>query len=144
MTDPAFDSQFFQEIYEPLHRSGGFDTHAHRAWKRGIKLPHVVAFVLESHLHYLSRCGVQHRQRLLASVQITSYNSHLGLLRSEHCRVNTEQSTRAVARPAPLWHQSIRSLRHCEGRGFGWKGFSTAIPRFGLMWLLEAGPLTRA
>src|ERR1700758_4406831 len=106
MTDPAFDSQFFQEIYEPLHRSGGFDTHAHRAWKRGIKLPHVVAFVLESHLHYLSRCGVQHRQRLLASVQITSYNSHLGLLRSEHCRVNTEQSTRAVARPAPLWHQS--------------------------------------
>jgi hypothetical protein len=43
---------------------------------------------------------------LLASVQITSYNSHLGLLRSEHCRVNTEQFTRAVARPTSLWHQS--------------------------------------
>ena len=40
------------------------------------KLPHVVAFVLQNHIHYLSRCGVQHRQRLLASVQITSYNSH--------------------------------------------------------------------
>src|SRR3984957_17458927 len=110
MTDPAFDSQLFQEIYEPLHRSGGFDTHAHWAWKRGIKLPHVVAFVLESHLPYLSRCGVQHRQRLLASVQTTSYNSHLGLLRSEHCRVNTEQLTRAVARPASLWHQSETEL----------------------------------
>src|SRR5467141_69342 len=106
MTDQAFDSQFFHEIQEPLHRSRGFDTHSHRAWKGGIKLSHVVAFVLESHCHYLSRCGVQHRQRLLASVQITSYNSHLGLLRSEHCRVNTEQFTRAVARPASLSHQS--------------------------------------
>ena len=40
------------------------------------------------------------------NVQITSYNPHLGLLRSELCRVNTEQSTRAVARPASLRHQS--------------------------------------
>src|SRR4029077_14164348 len=39
-------------------------------------------------------------------MQVTSYNSHLGLLRSVHCRVNTEQFTRAVARPASLWHQS--------------------------------------
>src|SRR5215471_20853644 len=38
-------------------------------------------------------------------MQITSYNFHLGLLRSELCRVNTEQSTRAVARPASLRHQ---------------------------------------
>jgi len=45
-------------------------------------------------------------QRLLAIMQITSYNSHLGLLRSEHCRVNTEQSTRAVARPVSLRHHS--------------------------------------
>ena len=80
------------------------------------KLPHVVAFVLESHLHYLSRCGVQHRQRLLASVQITPYNSHLGLLRSEHCRVNTEQLTRAVARPASLWHQPDSGLATNLGR----------------------------
>jgi hypothetical protein len=26
------------------------------------------------------------------------------------------------------------TLLNSEGRGFGWKGFSTAIPRFGLMW----------
>src|SRR5215469_2990914 len=39
-------------------------------------------------------------------MQITSYNFHLGLLRSELCRVNTEQSTRAVVRPASLRHQS--------------------------------------
>jgi hypothetical protein len=35
---------------------------------RGTKLWHVVAFVLQSRLHYLASGGVQHRQRLLASV----------------------------------------------------------------------------
>jgi len=61
MTDPAFDS------------------HARRAWQCGIKLPHIVAFVLQSQIHDLSRCGVQHRQRLLASVQIASYAGNLKL-----------------------------------------------------------------
>src|SRR5437879_6306458 len=42
MTDQAFDSQLFHEVHKPLHRSRGFDAHSHRAWKRGIKLPHVV------------------------------------------------------------------------------------------------------
>ena len=82
------------------------DCHSRRLWKIGIKLSHHAALVLQSRVHYLAGGGVQHRQRLLASVQITSYNSHLGLLRSEICRVNTAQSTRAVARPASLRHQS--------------------------------------
>jgi hypothetical protein len=43
-------------------------------------------------------------------VQITSYNSHLGLLRSELCRVNTAQSTRVVASPG-LVKTSIRNWR---------------------------------
>ena len=74
--------------------------------------------VLQSHAHYLSRCGVQHRHRLLASVQIASYNFHLGLLRSEHCRVNTEQFTRAVARPASLWHHSSTWISSFRVRHF--------------------------
>jgi hypothetical protein len=106
----AFDSQLFHEVHKPLHRSRGFDAHTHRVWKLGIKLSHVFAFVLQSHAHYFPRFGVQHGHCLLASVQITSYNSHLGLLRSEHCRVNTEQFTRAVARPASLWHQPPRFI----------------------------------
>src|SRR6202171_3640125 len=106
MTHQAFDSEFLHEVHKPLHGAGSFDSHSRRPWKVGIKLSHVVAFVSESRLHYFSRCGVQHRQRLLASVQITSYNSHLGLLRSELCRVNSAQSTRAIARPASLRHQS--------------------------------------
>jgi hypothetical protein len=78
MTHQAFDSQFFHEVQKPLHRSRGLDAHTHRAWQFGIKLPHIVAFVLQNRIHYLSRRGLQHRQRLLASVQITSYNSSIG------------------------------------------------------------------
>jgi hypothetical protein len=47
------------------------------------------------------------------------YNSPLGLLRPEHCGVNTEQLTRAVARQASLWHQPehwASSLCECFGR----------------------------
>src|SRR5580700_309809 len=85
MTDLTVDSEFFHQVQEPLHRPGRFDSHPHRTGKRGIKLTHAVAFVRKNSIHDFPCCGVQHRQRLLASVQITSYNSHLGLLRSEHC-----------------------------------------------------------
>src|SRR5271154_2526361 len=85
MTDLTVDSQFFHQVQEPLHRPRRFDPYAHRTGKRGIKLTHAVAFVRESLIHYFPCSGVQHRQRLLASVQVTSYNLHLGLLRSEHC-----------------------------------------------------------
>src|SRR2546422_10703613 len=116
MADQAFDSQLFHEVHKPLHRSRGFDTHSHRAWKRGIKLSHVVAFALESHFHYLSRFRVQHRQRLLASVQITSYNSHLGLLRSALYRVNTEQliTERMIRRG------TFRSVEELERAIYAW------------------------
>jgi hypothetical protein len=53
---------------KPLHRSRGFDPHSHLAWQLEIKLPHVVAFVHQSHFHNLSRGGVQHRHCLLTSV----------------------------------------------------------------------------
>jgi hypothetical protein len=75
MADLAFDSQLLHQVQKPMHRSGGFDTYKHRARKLGIKLPYV-AIVHQRQIHHFSRFGVQHRQRLLASVQITSYNSH--------------------------------------------------------------------
>jgi len=55
---------------------------------------------------------------LLASMQITSYNFHLGLLRSGLCRVvNTEQSSRAVARPASLrLHSGPGHQKACRDR----------------------------
>ena len=111
MTDQTFDSQLFHEVHEPLHRSRGFDPHSHRAWKLGIKLPHVVAFVLQSHAHYFPRFGVQHCHYLLRACK-----SHPIILISASfgpstVRANTEQFTRAVARPASLWHQPNPSRR---------------------------------
>src|SRR6202050_3863144 len=85
MADLTVDSEFFHQVQEPLHRPGRLNSHARRTGKRGIKLTPAVAFVRKNSIHDFPCCGVQHRQRLLASVQITSYNSHLGLLRSEHC-----------------------------------------------------------
>ena len=74
--DRTFDSQFLQQIEKPLHRSDGFDAHQHRARKLCVKLPHLVAFVQQRAIHDFSGCSIEYRQRLLASVQITSYNSH--------------------------------------------------------------------
>jgi hypothetical protein len=52
------------------------------------ELPHVVVFMLQSYFRHLSGWGVQHRQGLLASVQITSYKfssgtAHLASRRAE-------------------------------------------------------------
>jgi hypothetical protein len=85
MANPAFNPQFVHQFQKPMHRSGSFDAHQHRARKLGIKLPHCVAFVHQSQVHHFSRGRVQHRQRLLASVQITSYNSHSASFGPERC-----------------------------------------------------------
>src|SRR5262245_37059743 len=86
----ALDSQFFQQIQKPLHRSDRFHAHEHRAGKLRIKLPHLMAFVHQRSIHDFSGCGVEHRQRLLASMQITSYNSHSASFDPSAVRVNNE------------------------------------------------------
>jgi hypothetical protein len=58
MADPAFNPQFVHQVQKPMHRSGGFDAHQHRARKLRIKLPHVVAFVHQRQIRQLSRCRV--------------------------------------------------------------------------------------
>src|SRR5277367_6579312 len=102
------DSELFHQVHKPLHRTSRFDAYAHRAGKRGIKLPHTFAFVQESLVHNFSRRGVQHRQRLLASMQVTSYNPHLGLLRSEHCW-GEHRTVYSGSREADVVMTSIRS-----------------------------------
>ncbi len=84
MTYLTVDSELFHQLQKPLHRPSRFNAYARRTGKRGIKLPHVVAFVCESPIHHFPRQGAQNRHCLLASVQI-AYNLQLGLLRSEHC-----------------------------------------------------------
>src|SRR5579864_2803899 len=41
-------------------------------------------------------------------MQIATYNSHLGLLRSERCLLDTTQLTRHVVRPTSLCHHLSR------------------------------------
>src|SRR6516162_8943970 len=90
MPDSAFDSQLLHQVQKPLHRTSSFDAHKHWAQKLRIKLPHLVAFVHQRSIHDFSGFGVEHRQRLLASVQITSYNSHSASFDPSAVRVNIE------------------------------------------------------
>src|SRR6202453_191688 len=116
MTNLTVHSQFFHQVQKPFHRSGRFDAYTYRTGQPGIKLPHPFAFVRQSLVHNLSGRGVQHRQRLLASMQITSYNPHLGLLRSEHCW-GEHRTVYSGRREADVVMTSIRSL--AVGRSVG-------------------------
>src|SRR5215472_10450466 len=73
-----------------MHRSGGLDAYQHRVRKLRIKLPHLVAFVHQDQIHCFSAGRFQHSQRLLASMQITSYNSHSASFGPSAVRVNAE------------------------------------------------------
>src|ERR1700677_2517230 len=106
MTYLTVDSQLFHQVQKPLHRPSRFDAYTHRTGKRGIKLPHTVAFVRETLVHNFSR-----RVSSIANVCWRACKSHPIIRISASfdpstVGVNTEQSTRAVARPTSLWHQS--------------------------------------
>lgn len=53
---------------------------------------------IEGLLDQLSCIRIQHRDRPLSSVQITTYNSNLGLLRSELCTLDTAQGRKTLGR----------------------------------------------
>ena len=67
----------------------------------------------------------------------------LGLLRSELCRVHTEQSTRAVERPASLRHRSgvdeairtaFAAMMQCDPGGMGMGGNTFIWKMTGVGW----------
>ena len=62
----------------------------HGPQETGIKSPHLVAFVPRGYIRHLSGRRFQHCQRLVASVQIASYNSHSACLGPSAVRVNGE------------------------------------------------------
>jgi hypothetical protein len=90
MADPALDSQLLHQVQKPRHRSAGFDAYQRGPRQTGIELPHLVAFVHQGHSPHFSGGRVQHRHRLLASVQIASYNSHSASFGPSAVRVNAE------------------------------------------------------
>jgi len=68
-------SQFLQQVEKPPHGSDCFNAHQHGR-KSGMKIADCGASMQQRSTHNFSALRIEHRQRLLASVQITSYNSH--------------------------------------------------------------------
>jgi len=57
MGDPAFNPQFVHQVQKPMHRSGGFDAHQHRAEAEN-KTPSRCCLVHQRQIRQLSRCRV--------------------------------------------------------------------------------------
>src|SRR5216684_181725 len=126
MADLTFDSQLSRQVQKPVHRSGRFHAHAHWAWKLGIKLPHAIAFVQQSCIHDLPGGGIQHRQRLLASVQIASYNSHSASFGPSAVRVNTE-TVYSGRREAGVVMASIGKVESRKSKCPVWRLIRTSV-----------------
>src|ERR1700731_2447171 len=120
MAHQAFDSEFFHEVHKPLHGTGGFDSHTYRSRKFALKLAHVVALVLQSGLHNLAGGGVQHRQRLLASVQITSIIRISASFGPSTVRANTEQAGSKITVLVLGWVEDL--VVRSDSQGFGVAG----------------------
>src|SRR6202521_4586571 len=73
---PQFVAQFGQHGLEPLRVSRGFDPPAPPPHQRAIKSPRLSVLVLQTALHDFAGIAVQHRNLLVACMQITSYNHH--------------------------------------------------------------------
>jgi integrase len=88
MADPALDPQLVHQVQKPRHRSPSLNAHQHGL--REIELPHLVTFVQQRQIHHFSGRRVQHRQCLLASMQVASYDSHSASFGPSAIRVNGE------------------------------------------------------
>jgi hypothetical protein len=69
--------EFGQHPFEPARVSGGFDPHSHRTTQRRVKRPRLAILVLQPALDQFARLVVQHRNLLVARMQITPYNLHV-------------------------------------------------------------------
>jgi hypothetical protein len=75
--DPQLVPQFGQHALEPPRVPGGLDAHSHGARQSCVKRSCFSALVLQATLHQLACLRIQHRNLLVARVQITTYNLHV-------------------------------------------------------------------
>ena len=80
MPHATLDRQLLHQPQEPAHRTRRFDPDHDWRRNRRIKLPDRPAFVLQRPLDDYTGVAIQHRNRLLARMQIATDQSHLGLL----------------------------------------------------------------
>jgi hypothetical protein len=117
--DPALDFQLLYQVQKPWHRSSGLDAHQRGSRESGIKFPHLVAFVHQLQIHYISGRRIQNCQRLLASVQITAYNSHSASFgpsgcSGEHHTVRVNEIFRTIGSHNLLATPSLRAFDNPE------------------------------
>jgi hypothetical protein len=83
MPHATLDRQLLHQPEEPSHRARRFDPHDDRRRNGGVEFADGLPFVLQRLLDHRAGVAIQHRDRLLARVQIAPNQPHLGLLQSE-------------------------------------------------------------
>jgi uncharacterized protein YbjT (DUF2867 family) len=96
MSHATRDRQLLHQPQKPAHRARRFDPDHNRRRNRGVKLADDPTLVRQCLLDDLTGIAIQHRNTLLACMQVASDQSHLGLLQSERCEVDAAQSTRST------------------------------------------------
>jgi hypothetical protein len=108
----APNSEFLHQSQKPSHRSSGFNAYDDRRRQARVEVPHRRAIVRQGSFDDFPGFAIQHRDRLLARMQIAAYNPHLGLLRPERCE-GGHRTVYAGRREADVVMTSSRR-RHLE------------------------------
>src|ERR1700687_4012141 len=83
MPDATLDRQILHQAAEPSHRARRCHPDDDRRRNGGIEFANGLPFVLQRLLDDHTGVTIQHRNRLLARMQIAPDQSHLGLLQPE-------------------------------------------------------------
>src|SRR5262245_63884493 len=97
MADVTGDPELVHQAEKPPHRPRGFDADHDGGRQPRVKLTDRLSLMLQRSLGDLSGLAIEHRDRLLARVQIAPYNPHLGLLRPQRSAEWTPHSLRRTS-----------------------------------------------
>jgi hypothetical protein len=116
IAQPQLVPEFGHHAPEPLRVTAGLDADQRRLRQVGVKRSGLSVLMFQPARHDLARFLLQHRNHLVARMQITSDNRHVGLL-SRQPRLGQPKST-GTEEPTPLWNQSLErheTLRYPSG-----------------------------
>src|SRR6185312_16773997 len=77
VSDPQLMPQLGQQLLEPARVAGGLDSHPHGPVQPRVKLLRLSVAMLQATFNQLARLLIQHRDLLVARMQITPYNLHV-------------------------------------------------------------------
>ena len=77
ISNPEFVTEFREQSLEPVHRTGGFDAHAHGLLQTSVERFGLSTFVVQASFEeQLARGVLGHGNLLIARMKITTYNQH--------------------------------------------------------------------